>query len=249
MDENVEIDYCTQKGINQSFTKEVSCMLKKFKQLFEINGKIDTLKDEINQLNQQVQNLSNKKPPTRYRELPLTKDIMDYEQLKTLFEERYRKDALSKYFGIKDNLQECIIQYDKVLYSNKASINYVEVISKLYELDTLRSFILQLLFGTTDIPSFYFYAVNNRAFYETVTSLPYIDTDRIFLLEYEQEPIDVSYYTIVNMYKDKIIIVSPNGDFEMENRYRKTVVRVLFSIYFDKYFLYHLADTSSEAAV
>jgi len=219
-------------------------MFKKIRKLFDLDRKVDEIKASIESLSSQVNSLTNRRP-TRYKEIPLTNEIIDYEQLKTLFEEKYYNDAIDKYFGIKDNLQECIIQYDRVLYTNKAAINFVEVTSKLYELRVLHSFILQLLFNTTDLNSFYFYAVNNRIFYETILDIPYIDMDKIFLLDYEQD-LDVNYYTIINMYRDKIVIVSPNGDFEMENRYRKTVVRVLFSIYFDKYFLYHLGDTNKQ---
>lgn len=219
-------------------------MFKKIRKLFDLDRKVDEIKASIESLSSQVNSLTNRRS-TRYKEIPLTNEIIDYEQLKTLFEEKYYNDAIDKYFGIKDNLQECIIQYDRVLYTNKAAINFVEVTSKLYELRVLHSFILQLLFNTTDLNSFYFYAVNNRIFYETILDIPYIDMDKIFLLDYEQD-LNVNYYTIINMYRDKIVILSPNGDFEMENRYRKTVVRVLFSIYFDKYFLYHLGDTNKQ---
>lgn len=219
-------------------------MFKRSKQLAEVIHRVDALQTTIDKLSDQVNALVNRKP-TRYKELPLVEGVTDYEQLKVIFEEKYYKDAMDKFHGIKDNLQECIIQYDKILYFNKASINFIEVISKLYELYTLKSFILKLLFNTTDIKSFYFYAINNRTFYDTVIDIPYIDMDKIFLLDYQKE-LDVSYYVIVNMHRDRIVIVSPNGEYEMENRYRKTVVRSLFSIYFEKYYLYHLGNTNGE---
>jgi hypothetical protein len=162
-----------------------------------------------------------------------------------MFETKYRKDAMAKYAGIKDNLQECIIQYDKVLYFNRDSMNFIELTSKLYELYALRSFILEILFKTTDIESFYFYAINNSAFFNTVSGIPHIDMEKIFLLDREKD-MDMAYYTITNMANDKIIIVTPDEDYEIENRYRKTVVRVLYSIYFEKYFLYHLGGSIGE---
>jgi len=214
-------------------------MFKKIKKLFEVSQKVDNLQSAVDKMAEQLSVLVNRKP-VRYKEIALTGDITDYEQLRILFEEKYYKDAIDKYAGIKDNLQECIIQYDKVLYFNKVSINFVEAISKLYELFTLSSYILNILFKDSTVNSFGFYAVNNRIFYESSVDIPYIDRDKINLLDYEDD-VDEDHYIIINMLKDKIVIVTPHEDFEIENRYRKTVIRVLYSIYAEKYYLYHLA--------
>jgi hypothetical protein len=220
-------------------------MIKKIKALLGMGDKLTDITITLTQLSDQLSNLSNQRRPTRYQEVRIDREVSDYEQVKGMFEDKYRKDAAGKYNGIKENLQECIVQYDKVLYFNRDSINYIELTAKLYELYVLRSFILEILFKTTDIESFYFYAINNNALYNTISDINHIDLDKIFLLDQEKD-LDYSYYTILNMRSDRIVLVTPTEDYELENRYKKTVVRVLYSIYFEKYFLYHISNDGGD---
>ena len=219
-------------------------MFKKIKQLFEVNATLTEMQTAIDKLSEQINQLATVKKPTRYHDMYIN-NATDYVQLREMFDTKYRKDAINKYSGIKNNLQDCIVQYDKALYFNKETINVVEVISKIHELEVLRSFILNILFKTEDVESFYLYAINNNTFYTTIANIPHIDMEKLFLLDKEKE-LAHDYYIIVNMLYDKIIVGTRNFDHEIENKYRKTVVRVLYSIYFERFFLYHLINDSRD---
>jgi hypothetical protein len=207
---------------------------------------IPLLFDRLDQLQKTVDGI--KKPPYGHnRRIP----IIGNELLLTreTFENTlYRQEELNldQYRG---NFEEAVLMYDKLLYqaSDKIAGNYMILITMLAKLKVLRTFMLEMLFGKTDVFSFYLYFVDTEHLHLTLTELPIISLDKVFLMSYgdfetDKDENHPDLFVEVCMTRSKLVVKSPKTLIEFNLKYRKTVLRVLYSIYRDKYYMYHLSE-------
>jgi dephospho-CoA kinase len=221
-------------------------MFKKLRELMNSSAKLEKIESHLDQMQIQITQIASIKKSTKYREIVI-EDVEDFDDLKDIFEEKIRKEIKDKYDHISDNFIECVLLYDKLLYYNRDTINYIDLTYKIIELKVLRDLITSKLHinnytdETEESSSFYLYMIDNFYLNETLKKLPGIDISKVFVINSDSD-IDVEKYALIDIQKDKIVLLSAGNYFEFENKYRKTVIRVMYSIYRERYYLYHLQD-------
>ena len=171
-------------------------------------------------------------------------NILIYDNLNSNYDhymELLYMSAVTKYNSINESLDSCIFMYDKLLYKSSKDINNIHTLLKyISELKVLREFILHLLFDNKDIFSFYLYFIKTEVLNKTLRALPIINIDKIFMLEDGRiiSGIEKENYLILYMDYDKTIITTSKGIFEYDIKYRKTILKVLYSVYMNKFYLY-----------
>lgn len=144
----------------------------------------------------------------------------------------------------RSDINSCVLKYDSVLYRALDDIDndYIKLVTKITELRVLREMILEYFFGEGEIFSFYLYFVDTRIFRESIDGL-IIDPNKVFLLDTDKitDEIRGQKYIIVLMTSGKLVITYPGGTIEFSLKHRKTILRVLYSVYMNKFYLYHLS--------
>lgn len=162
--------------------------------------------------------------------------------------EAYERDMRAKvkieYMQYREDIEKCFDLYDKLLYragSTLANGDYVTLVKLITQLDVLRSFILENMLGTSNIFSFYLYLVDTPALRKTLERIPAIDTEKVFLITPDKSgKRDEDHYMELVMTDSYINVATSTSDINFPLSSRNTVLRVLYSIYTEKYYLYHL---------
>lgn len=169
-----------------------------------------------------------------------------YQDIFETFIQKQARQATAKYAPISKSLTDLIVAYDKSLYYPKKAITFDQMFARMAELGNLKRMIQKLLFGAMDVKSQYLYYVPSKHFYNTVNAIPAIDVDTMFDVNTLTNDNDAftGNYVVVDFKPNTIQLTCTTGNFEIDNHLRKTVMRVLYSIYTDKYYLYHLFKES-----
>lgn len=225
-------------------------MFKRLRELINTVKMIPTIDTKLDKLQSSIEAM--KKYPARnmwnFKHVPITDNELLATKLQ--FEARLRAKCETELSHCRSNLQEALIEYDKLLYQSTdriASGDYTTMIVIITKLDVLKEMILHILFGQSDIFSFYLYFVDTPQLRNSLSDLPTIDVNKVFIIspsdveESDDVTTDDTRYVKVIMYATRLIISSSDITVDISLNQRKTVLRVLYSIYTEKYHLYHLA--------
>jgi hypothetical protein len=227
-------------------------MFKKLKGLINNLHYLPDIMNRLHDIGNTVDNLEKTDPfnglnvPIVEHELSATKDA---------YEEALYEQAIISLHKYRYDFQEAVKLYDKILYQSTDKLtkgNYVTVLlTTLAKLRVLKEFILEMLFHETDVFSFYLYFTDNDILKGVLRELPLVDIGKAFISNRisadDENTIHEDRFAEICMTRTSITIHSPVSVFEIDNALRKTIVRVLYSIYTNKYHLYHLSVKGSES--
>lgn len=208
-----------------------------YKQIKELNESISKLSNFQEKLDAMINSSISKDwkltPGIRYtgREL--------YSSL-AIFDEDMDVIIKNELAGIQNDIQQCIIMYDTLLYKSVTDIDgYIGLMRHIKTLEQLKAIIMQYFTGDAGA-IFQLYFMDTEVFRSIIATLPTVDENMLYISNNYYDIDKSAKHIVVVMNKSEILLMSNNNRLRMTVKYRKTVIRVLYSIYRGKLFLYHL---------